>query len=100
LCVVHRSTIDRFIAKAAAAGKVAAELQALTLNDLMTDPEFNAKLETSFAVVPQTATLADAKRAMESTPWCQDTFVTRDGARTEPIIGWITNVIIEANSQV
>jgi hypothetical protein len=100
LCVVHRSTMDRFIAKAAAAGKAAAELQVLTLNDLMTDPEFKGKLETSFAVVPQTATLADAKRAMESTPWCQDTFVTREGGRTEPIIGWITNVIIEANSQV
>jgi hypothetical protein len=100
LCVVHRSTIDRFIAKAAAAGKVAAELHVLTLRDLMTDPEFKFRLETSFAVVPQTATLADAKRAMESTPWCQDIFVTRGGTRTEPIIGWITNVIIEANSQV
>jgi hypothetical protein len=100
LFVVHRSTMDRFIAKAAAAGKVAAELQLLTLHDLMTDPEFKAKLETSFAVVPQTATLADAKRAMESTPWCQDIFVTQGGARNEPIVGWITNVIIEANSQV
>lgn len=67
---------------------------------LLSDPEFKSKLETSFAVVPQTATLADAKRAMESTPWCQDTFVTRTGTRTEPIIGWITNVIIEASSQV
>jgi hypothetical protein len=100
LCVVHRSTIDRFIAKTAAAGKVAAELQALTLKDLLSDPEFRSKLETSFAVVPQTATLADAKRVMESMPWCQDTFVTRGGTRTEPVIGWVTNVIVEANSQV
>jgi len=99
-CVVHRSTIDRFIAKAAAAGKVAADLQALTLKDLLSDPELKSKLETSFAVVPQTATLADAKRVMESMPWCQDTFVTRGGTRTEPVIGWVTNVIVEANSQV
>jgi hypothetical protein len=100
LCVVHRSTIDRFIARAAAAGKLAAELQALTLKDLLSDPEFKSKLETSFAVVPQTATLADAKRVMESMPWCQDTFVTRGGTRNEPVIGWVTNVIVEANSRV
>jgi hypothetical protein len=100
LCVVHRSTIDRFIAKTAAAGRVGADLQVLTLKDLLSDPEFKSNLETSFAVVPQTATLADAKRVMESMPWCQDTFVTRGGTRTEPVIGWVTNVIVEANSQV
>jgi hypothetical protein len=98
--VIHRSTIDRFIAKAAGAGKSVAELQALTLENLVSDPEFKSRLETSFAVVAQTATLADAKRAMDSMPYCQDVFVTQGGGRTEPVIGWITNVIIEANSRV
>ncbi|MGC2400144.1 MAG: hypothetical protein WA510_10195 [Acidobacteriaceae bacterium] len=100
LWIIHRSTIDRFIAKAASDGKSPAELQALTLENLLSDPEFKSRLDTSFAVVAQTATLADAKQAMDSMPYCQDVFVTRGGGRTEPVVGWITNVIIEANSRV
>jgi hypothetical protein len=98
--VIHRSTIDRFISKAAAAGKQAAELQQLTLRDLLTDQDFKTRLENTFAIVPETATLADAKRAMGSLPSCQDVFITRTGASSEPILGWITNVIIEENSRV
>jgi hypothetical protein len=55
----------------------------MTLNDLLFDPEFNSKLETSFAVVPQTATLADVKRAMESTVvsrYVRDARGYKDGA--------------------
>jgi hypothetical protein len=70
------------------------------LQDVLADPEFGARLQTSFGTVAEDATLADAKRAMESVPWCQDTFVTHGGSREEPVIGWITNVIIEANSRV
>jgi hypothetical protein len=98
--VVHRSTIDRFISRAAAAGKQADELKQLTLNDLLADPEFKSNLNNTFVIVPETATLADAKRAMGSLPSCQDVFVTRTGASTEPISGWVTNVIIEDNSRV
>jgi hypothetical protein len=98
--VIHRSTIDRFIAKAAAAGKKADELQRLTLDDLTDDPEFKPVLGNTFAIVPETATLADAKRAMDSFQSCQDVFITRTGASSEPVSGWITNVIIESNSRV
>ena len=98
--MIHRSTIDRFIARAASHGKMAPELQNLTLNDMMTDADFKSNLEHTFAVVPETSTLADAKRAMESTSWCQDVFVTRTGSYNEPVLGWVTNVIIEENSQV
>ncbi|MBB5341466.1 hypothetical protein [Tunturiibacter gelidoferens] len=98
--VIHRSTIDRFLSKAAAAGKQVGELQQLTLNDLLADPDFKINLENTFAIVPETATLADAKRAMGSLPSCQDVFVTRTGASSEPISGWVTNVIIEDNSRV
>jgi hypothetical protein len=72
----------------------------LTLADLLQDPDFTAMTQVTFAVVPQPATLADAKRAMESLPWCQDVFVSQTGTRTEPVVGWITNAIIEANSRV
>jgi hypothetical protein len=98
--VIHRSTIDRFVAKAAASGKSAEDLQRLTLDNLINDPAFTPALGNTFAIVPETATLADAKRAMESFPACQDVFITRTGASNEPVSGWITNVIIESNSRV
>jgi hypothetical protein len=98
--IIHRSTIDRFIAKAAATGKSADELRSLTLADLLSDSDLKPQVQNTFATVPETATLADAKRAMESIPWCQDVLVTHTGASNEPVIGWITNAIIEANSKV
>lgn len=98
--VIHRSTMDRFIGKAAAAGKNIEDLKRLTLDDLLNDPDFKAPLRNSFAIVAEDATLADAKRAMESLPSCQDVFITRNGRGDEPVSGWLTNVIIEANSRV
>jgi hypothetical protein len=98
--VIHRSIIDRFIAKSAAAGKTVDELRALTLADLLQDSDFKDLSKGTFAIVAQTATLADAKRAMESLPWCQDVFVSQSGASAEPVVGWVTNAIIEANSRV
>jgi hypothetical protein len=98
--VIHRSTIDRFIAKAAAAGKNVEELKRLTLDDLLKDPDFETPLRNTFAMVPESATLADAKHFMESFPSCQDVFITRNGTSNEPVSGWLTNVMIEANSRV
>ncbi|HVP54011.1 MAG TPA: hypothetical protein VMU45_03375 [Candidatus Eisenbacteria bacterium] len=98
--VVHRSTIDRFIAKRAAAGATTDDLQKLTMADLIKDPEFGKNLQNTFAVVPKSGTLADAKRAMDALQWCQDVFVTEAGTNAETVLGWVTNGIIEANSRV
>ena len=53
----------------------------------------------SIAVVSQRATLADAKDAMESTPNCQDVFVTKNGKREKPVVGWLTNVRIAEHAR-
>jgi hypothetical protein len=98
--VIHRSTIDRFIAKSATAGKTKEELENLTLADLLADTDLKDMLQTTVAVVPQNATLADAKRAMERLNWCQDVMITPAGSITEPASGWITNGIIRDNSKV
>jgi hypothetical protein len=98
--VIHRSTIDRFIAKTAAAGKNVEELKRVTVEDLLHDPGFETLLRNTFAIVPETATLADAKHVMESFPSCQDVFITRNGTSSEPVSGWLTNVMIEANSRI
>jgi hypothetical protein len=98
--VIHRSTIDRFIARSATAGKSKDELENLTLADLLADPGLKDMLQTTVAVVPEGATLADAKRAMESLKWCQDVMITPAGSNAEPASGWITNGIIRDNSKV
>ena len=103
--IVHRSRIDKFLA--AALGTLLADpsadpstVEKLTLADMLTDPHIRQELEASWAVVAEGATLADAKRAMEQTPGCQDVFVTKTGKREEPVIAWITNAILEENSRV
>jgi hypothetical protein len=32
---------------------------------------------------------------MESLPKCQDVFVTKNGSKDDPVVGWITNTIIQ-----
>ncbi len=110
--VVHRSTIDRYLASKALEAQPAApggpgtvpsppNLQDLTLADLLADkPELQKQLAGSFAVIKPDVTLAEAKTAMESTPNCQDVFVTDDGTANTSVQGWVTNSIIEQNSKV
>lgn len=43
---------------------------------------------------PAAATMADAKAIMSSFANCRDVFVTENGQRSEPVIGWVTNVDI------
>jgi len=77
----------------------------LTLKDLLdSDTKLAAMFESSFAFVSESATLADAKAEMErvqqATGSCNDVFVTRTGARAEPVVGWVTDNTIAANSRV
>jgi|SRR5262245_50544287 len=53
----------------------------------------------TIAHVAETATLADAKAAMEAKPHCQDAIVTATGKDSEPMLGWISNVDIARFSQ-
>jgi len=76
----------------------------LTLKDVMdSDAKLKQLFQGSFGLVAENATLADAKRAMETiakTVPCNDVFVTQTGQANEPIIGWITNNTIAENSKV
>ena len=99
--IIHRSAIDKFIADKARTGTPAAELNGLTLQNLLDD---DAKLknlfETSFTTVKETSNLAIAKDMMDNTPNCQDVFITKGGKRNEEVLGWITNAIITENARV
>jgi hypothetical protein len=98
--VIHRSTIDNFLTRKAMETTPPPDLGNFTLKDLIDDPELGKTLPTSFASVKETATLADAKDAMDKTPGCQDVFVTAGGTPYEPVSGWITNTIIEDSAKV
>lgn len=93
--MIHASTLDQFIRDKAMAG-VASDT--LKFSDLLGVPAQKAMIEKTFVFVPETATLADAKAKMHATPDCEDVFVTKTGAATEPVIGWITdNLIFEVS---
>jgi hypothetical protein len=101
--VLHRSTLDRFLVTrslAQAQPQAPAALANLTLQDIVEDPAFKPMLATTFAMVREDATLADAKAVMEALPNCHDVLVTRNGTRNEPVLGWVTNVIIRENARV
>ena len=50
--------------------------------------------EKTSAFVGTQATLGEAKLAMNNTPQCYDVFVTDTGKPNEPLLGWITDIII------
>lgn len=100
--VIHRSLIDKYLTSAALSGKYTMEqLNGLTLKNLVDeDAELRSIIEQGYGVIAEKASLADAKQAMDRRPGCQDVFVTKGGTDKEPIIGWITNVIIAENAKV
>jgi hypothetical protein len=111
--VVHLSKIEKYLADKAlnapaadAASAEAPNIAGLTLADLLKDvqPALTFK---NFSFVKESATLADAKAAMDSmtsTPGvpgnCYDIFVTATGSPSETVLGWITNDIINQNANV
>lgn len=99
--IVHRSEIDRRISEIIT-GDAAVEnpidvSKKLTFNDLSKPQSLESKygFGSGFAVIAENSSLADAKQAMESiSDYCRDVIITKSGNKEEPVIGWISNVII------
>jgi len=101
--MIHQSSIDHYLALQLLNKNSASAQRAspLTLQDLLNESEeLKHMFESSFAVVSSQATLADAKQMMDLTPSCQDVFVTLNGHKDEPVLGWITNVDILEHSRI
>jgi hypothetical protein len=100
LYIIHLSALDQFLAAEALKTPPVANMNQLTLKNLLEDaPDLGRILAGSFALIKESASLADAKIAMETTPNCQDVFVTQNGKNGEAVIGWITNNELAANSK-
>jgi hypothetical protein len=92
--MIHRTTFFRFLAEISLGlTQVSRGSVELTLKDMeekATDA-VKALMYKGFTFVPESATLLDAKKAMDAIPECQDVFVTHSGKPTEPVLGLITN---------
>lgn len=96
--MIHRSTLEQFIVSQVVKGR---KVEELTLQDMLDDPEFSAKVrEGAFVTIKDTATLGEAKLLMDQNRNCADIFITDDGGRTGKVLGWITNGIILEQSRV
>jgi hypothetical protein len=96
--MVHRSLIEQFIVKRVLSPEPGSSPDQLSLADLLGDQELRTIFENTFVTVAEHATLAEAKTAMVDRPGCSDVFITKLGSRTEPILGWLTNVDIAQNT--
>jgi hypothetical protein len=98
LFVIHLSTLTDFIAAQALSAQAGATpVTDLTISDLQKVDELYQPI-LAWACVKLGATLAEAKLAMETTPNCSDVFVTTSGRKSDPAVGWITNVEIGLRS--
>ena len=98
LFVIHLSTLTDFISTQALSAPAGAKpVTDLTISDLQTVDELYQQI-LAWTCVKLGATLAEAKLAMETTPNCSDVFVTTSGRKSDPVVGWITNVEIGLRS--
>ena len=92
--IAHRSMLDQFITRQIAKGRLS-NLDQLTLADVLRDqPDLATIFSDAAAFVESGATLGDAKAAMNRKRDCRDVFVTTSGKPDEPVLGYITDVLI------
>lgn len=100
--MIHRSMIDRYLTQKNIEGGLSADqLRDLSLRNLLDeDATLRELFETSFVTVGEDANLADAKIEMDKVKNCLDVFITTNGTKNEPVIGWLTNLIITESARV
>jgi hypothetical protein len=90
--VLHRSTIDAFVAPKKRPPDV--DESTLSLKDLLEDSKIKDYIVNSFLPLASDKTLADAKDLMDKNSQCLDILVTQDGTKNGIVAGWITNVMV------
>lgn len=99
--VLHKSTIQEFITEQGFANATTSTA-GLTFADLKAkgNASIQAILKDGVKFIKEDANLSDAKVLMRNFPSCNDVFITKSGAASEPVLGWITNKTIAENSIV
>lgn len=96
--IVHKSLLHEFVIKKSSEqpesdDSVKKLLSKHTLADLLKDHKSTVVDEVAF--IPDSSTIDEARKAMLTFDRCQDIFITKTGKQTEPVLGWLTNGIIE-----
>jgi CBS domain-containing protein len=99
LFIIHLSTLTDFISTQALSATAGSKpVTDLTISDLQTIDAQLYQQMLAWTCVKLGATLAEAKIAMEDIPGCSDVFVTTAGRKSDPVVGWLTNVEIGLRS--
>ena len=89
--ILHSSTLNAFIlGRTSGADPVA--IDTLTFADILADTEAHRQISKLVVFVSASATLADAKAALDSVSAAQDIIVTGSGNASAPMLGWLSNV--------
>ncbi len=99
LLVVHLSVVEGLLLDKSLDGASPEDVAKLTIKDLFEDPQYQGLKTNSFAAVGESATLAEAKAAMENRDGCRDVLVTENGNRNGKVVGWLTNIVITEASR-
>ncbi|MDJ0780895.1 MAG: hypothetical protein QNJ22_02935 [Desulfosarcinaceae bacterium] len=90
--VIHQSMLFKFISNKLIENTGSpVDVATLKLDDFLQFEDMRQLVEGSLAFVSESAALGDAKKVMEQTDYCQDVFVTKNGGKKEPVLGWLTN---------
>ena len=95
--VIHQSLFFKYIAEKSIdlqKKQQSFDFDSATLEQLLDYGDMRVLITKTLAFVPVIATVAGAKMAMEQTENCQDVFITQSGSKSEPVLGWLTNVDI------
>ena len=93
--IIHSSILYKFIAEQSiAAGVTPVDISSLTLRDFLNTSGIPGLVQHSLAFVPESATLGDAKKMLDTVTNCRDVFITATGSPDEPMIGWLSNIEI------
>ena len=101
--IIHQSLLFRFIAEKTIEMTDQTppfEVPKQTLKDFLDHKNMKEIVSGTFTFVSIEGTLADAKDAMDKLPKCQDVFVTDDGTKGKPVVGWVTNTNISKYTQL
>src|SRR5215510_6698235 len=90
--VLHRSTIDAFVAPKKRPPDV--DESTLSLKDLLEDSKVKAHTLTSSPPLGMDSTIGDRRDLLDRNPQCLDILVTQDGTKKGIVVGWITNVMV------
>ncbi len=98
--MLHKSAIDSALVEANSLD-IDLKLADMTLEQLFVKvPDLKMTAMGSFGTLGQDATLETVRSEMTRINNCQDVFITEKGTKDSPVVGWITNGIIEENSKL